>query len=484
MSKSVVKESLKNAPDNKIWLDHEISGCKFKDERLGKRFRTLIEQLWNGVGESIPFACQDWANTKAAYRFFANDRVNEKEILSGHFQSTRERFSKTSDTVLVLQDTTEFSYERDKPETIGATHIIPNGIDILGKLRRHTKCGILMHSSLAVTSDGLPLGLTAIKFWTRKQFKGTNALKKHINPTRVSIKEKESYRWLESLRHSTRLLKEPDRCVHIGDRESDIYELFCTAKKVKTHFLVRTCVDRLAGDGTHKISDEMDEVQVKGFHRIEVRDNKGSVSEAVLEIKYRRIRVLPPIGKQKEYPELVLTVIHAEERNKPKDREKIIWKLMTDLPVSSRQEAIEKLEWYAMRWKIETFHKILKSGCKAETSKLRTAERLANLISVFCILSWRIFWLTMINRQCPNAPPEVALTQTEINLLDKVVKYKKNGYSNKRKLSDYLTMIAMLGGYLARASDPPPGNIVMWRGLTRLTDMELGFKLGMKIVGN
>lgn len=484
MSKSVVKECLNNESDSNIWLDNEVSGCRFKDERLGKRFRTLIEQLWDGVGESIPFACQDWASTKAAYRFFANDRVNEKEILSGHFQSTRERFSKTSDKVLVLQDTTEFSYERDKPETIGATHLIPNGKDIYGRLKRHTKCGIMMHSSLAVTSDGLPLGLAAIKFWTRKQFKGTNALKKHINPTRVSIKKKESYRWLESLRHATRLLKEPDRCVHIGDRESDIYELFCTAKKVNTHFLVRTCVDRLAGDGAHTISDEMDEVRVKGLHRIEVRDNKGDVSEAVLEIKYRRIRVLPPIGKQKKYPELILTVIHAEERTKPKGREKIIWKLITDLPVSSRREAIEKLEWYAMRWKIETFHKILKSGCKAESSKLRTAERLANLISVFCILSWRIFWLTMINRQCPNAPPEVALTKVEINLLDQVVKYKKNEYSNKKKLSDYLTMIAMLGGYLGRASDPPPGNIVMWRGLTRLTDIELGFNLGLKIVGN
>lgn len=123
----------------------------------------------------------------------------------------------------------------------------------------------------------------------------------------------------------------------------------------------------------------------------------ADISEAVLEIKYRRIKVLPPIGKQKEYPELLLTVIHAEERGNPKNRERIVWKLMTDLPVSSRQDSIEKLNWYAMRWRIETFHKILKSGCKTEASKLRTAERLANLISVFCILSWRIFWLTIVN---------------------------------------------------------------------------------------
>jgi hypothetical protein len=106
------------------------------------------------------------------------------------------------------------------------------------------------------------------------------------------------------LKQSTELLNEPSRCVHVGDRESDIYELFCTAKEVGTHFLVRTCIDRLAGDGEHTISDEMDMVPVKGLHRIKVQDQKGNVSEVKLEIKYRRIQVLPPIGKQKQYPDL------------------------------------------------------------------------------------------------------------------------------------------------------------------------------------
>lgn len=86
-----------------------------------------------------------------------------------------------------------------------------------------------MHSSLAVTTEGLPLGLTAIKFWSRSQFKGANALKRSVNPTRMPIEEKESIRWLENLKHSTELLGEAGRCVHIGDRESDVYELFCTA---------------------------------------------------------------------------------------------------------------------------------------------------------------------------------------------------------------------------------------------------------------
>lgn len=176
-------------------------------------------------------------------------------------------------------------------------------------MRQHTVCGISMHSSLALTLEGVPLGLTAIKFWTRDKFKGANALKKKINPTRVPIEKKESIRWLENLRQSTALLNAPSRCIHIGDRESDIYELFCTAQKLGTHFLLRTCVDRLAGDGKHTIADEMQEVRAKGFHRIQVRDKKGEMSEAMLAIRYRRIRVLPPIGKQKQYPELDLTVL-------------------------------------------------------------------------------------------------------------------------------------------------------------------------------
>jgi hypothetical protein len=104
------------------------------------------------------------------------------------------------------------------------------------------------------------------------------------------------------MRQATELLAEPGRCVHIGDRESDIFELFCTAQELGTHFLVRTCVDRLTGDGDHTIADEMDEVDPKGHHCIEVRDNNGDPANVVLEIKYRRIRVLPPIGKQKRYP--------------------------------------------------------------------------------------------------------------------------------------------------------------------------------------
>jgi hypothetical protein len=220
-----------DAKSPEAWVDREAADCEFKDERLGKRFRSLLAQLSSSPGDSIPLVCQDWANTKAVYRFFDNDRVSEVEILGGHFQATRDRAAATDGPILVMHDTTEFSYKREDIDAIGKTRINIAGAYRDGMPRYITACGILMHSSLAVTTEGLPLGLSAIKFWSREKFKGANALKKKINPTRVPIEEKESIRWLDNLKQSTKLLGEAARCVHIGDRESDIYELFCTARR-------------------------------------------------------------------------------------------------------------------------------------------------------------------------------------------------------------------------------------------------------------
>ena len=169
--------------------------------------------------------------------------------------------------------------------------------------------------------------------------------------------------------------------------------------------------------------------------------------------------------------------------NQRENREEIDWKLITNQAVQSLAEAIE-LEWYAMRWKIETFHKILKSGCRVEDSKLRTAERLVNLIALCCVMSWRVFWMTMVQRSAPEASPLLALTEVELLLLDEIAAARQGHEANNKTLADYLLWIARLGGYLARTNDPPPGNTIMWRGLSRLTDLQLGFAIGAKFVGN
>ena len=459
------------------WSRTEVAAATFADARLHRRFAGLLRQLAAGVGTSIPQACGDWAGVKAAYRFLANARVSEAEILDGHFAATRERFRTCPGIVLLLQDTTEFTYRRASTTAIGVTKSVNSGRDAEGRWRHHTLCGLLLHTSLAVTTEGVPLGVTAAKVWTRAKFRGTAALKRAINPTRVPIEGKESIRWLDNLRQSVDLLGDAGRLVHVADRESDIYELFCLAGELGTHFVVRTCNDRLAGDGNHTVASEMADARVRGLHRVELRDADGGVIHVALEIRARRVHLLPPIGKQRRYPPLDLTVLHATERNPPRGRKAIEWKLLTDLPVRSRQEAIETIRWYAMRWKIETFHKILKSGCRAEESRLRSAERIANLLALFCIVAWRILWLTLAHRADPDAAPRTALRDREIALLDRIVPRTRGGETQGRTLALYVHKLARLGGHLGRSRDPPPGIIVLWRGLSRLADIELGMEI-------
>src|SRR3954452_24562991 len=121
--------------DAASWVDQELAGSTFKDERLGRRLRKLLVQMADAVGAPIPLACQDWANTKAAYRFLSNQAVSEAEILAGHFQSTHSRVAATEGPVLVLQDTTEFSYQRARPERIGVITTAPSRRKANGQLR-------------------------------------------------------------------------------------------------------------------------------------------------------------------------------------------------------------------------------------------------------------------------------------------------------------------------------------------------------------
>jgi hypothetical protein len=453
-----------------VWVERELAGCEFPDQRLKGRLGRLLCDLGRRIGGTIPAACQDWAATKAADRFFSNPRVDEGVILAGHFAATAARFAAAAGTVLVRHDTTEFSFTRDTPDGVGQLSFVK------GRHVTDTVCGVLLHSSLALTPGGVPLGLAAVKFWTRKSFKGTNGLRGKVNATRIPIEQKESVRWLDNLTRSAEQLGDPPRCVHVGDREADIYEPFCAARDAGTHVLVRTCVDRLADQGGTTVAKKMAREPIRGEHEVEVRDDHGRVSTARVALRFCRMTVRPPVAKQGRYPALSLTVIHADERGAPEGRDPIRWRLLTDLPVEDLPAAVEKLDWYALRWKLETYHKVLKSGCQAERAKLRTAERLTNLLAVLCVVGWRVFWLTMVNRATPDAPAETVLTAAEIEVLDRMAA-GATPPAVRRTVTYYLVEIAKLGGYLTRAHDPPPGNLVIWRGLIRLADILSGFEL-------
>jgi len=169
------------------------------------------------------------------------------------------------------------------------------------------------------------------------------------------------------------LIGTPERCVHVADRESDIYELFCLAQDLGTRFVVRVQTNRLATapagaepqDRAHRVFTQLSTAPWAGRHFVTI----GQGETACVHVKFAAIETLPPIGKQKRYSPQPLTYIHALEIDPPADRPPIDWKLVTNLPVDDLATAVEKLEWYALRWKVEVFHKMMKSGCRAEEAR-------------------------------------------------------------------------------------------------------------------
>ena len=461
------------------WVETELSGSEFKDKRLGERFKKIVKAMSTGTGKTIPEVCAEWAMTKSTYRFLSNDRVEESEMLAGHFQQTRARIQQCEGPILILHDTTEFTYSRENADAIGYTRKLPASQRIKAVFGDNPKaCGILMHASLAITPEGLPLGLTSSRFWTRQVFKNTNQMKRKVNPTRIPIEEKESIKWLDNLRASTDWVQEmPSKLVHIGDRENDIYEYFCECDQLGSYFLIRSCVNRLANEAT--LAEEI-ALQETGFkHAISFADSEGDYQQTQLEVKVKCVELHPPLDKQSRYPSLHVSIVSAMETEAPTNRERIQWTLITNLPVKSRQDAITVLDWYKQRWKIEVYFKILKSGLKAEESKLRTADRLSRLIAIFCILAWRIHWMTMLNRESPKMPPQYVFDVIELKLMTHYQKTTKP----LNTLQDYIVRLAKLGGYLDRKSDPPPGITVIWRGLNKLHELRIGYELAIN-VGN
>lgn len=378
----------------------------------------------------------------------------------------------------MLHDTTEFTYRRKNEKAIGFTRKLPASKRIANAFGDdHKACGLFMHASLAISQEGLPLGLTGVNFWSRDAFKATNQSKLKINPTRVPIEQKESIKWIENVNLTHQNCQaSPSKFIHIGDRENDIYEFFTRCEELDTYYLTRCCVNRLANETT--LVEETACKSIKFRHRISFIDSEGMEINTTVGVKYNCLTLKPPIGKAHDYPELLVTFLTATETTEPKNREKISWTFITNLPIQTKKQALDAIGWYKQRWKIEVYFKVLKSGLKLEQSRLRTSDRLVRLISICCILAWRIQWITMLNRDDRTFSPALAFDETERRILA--------SYSSQddcpRLLRDYITILACMGGYLARTGDPPPGNTVIWRGLSKLHDFRRGFE--MTNVGN
>lgn len=467
------------------WAAEELADVNLGDKRLNARLIGICDRFSESPESPINQACEDWAETKAAYRFFKNESIEACEIIKAHRLKTAER-AKEYKTVLAIQDTSYFIYT-SHPKTEGL------GRMSLKKGRNVEKIysnGLMMHPCLAVTIDGLPIGLLDQQISVRKLRTEERRRLADVTP----IEEKESYRWLQSLKN-TREITGDTRIVTVCDREADIYDFFRLSDEIKSPVLVRAKVNRAVNKRSRyaeksviKLWGHMNKQTEAGTITVEIPQRrktqhceKRDARTATLTIKHGSFLFNPSSHnvkhKSEELPDIKMYAVYAFEANPPAGAEPVEWMLLTNLTVSNFAEAYEKVRWYCLRWRIEMYFKMLKSGFRVEDCRLEHAERLTRYLTVMSIVAWRLFMIALIARTDPNIPCTKLLADYEWKVL--FLKVNKNKILPKKPpaIGEVVVWIARLGGFLARKGDGAPGTITLWRGWKRLTDLTEGWSL-------
>ena len=447
-------------PPPKDWAEAEFGKAPLGDERLLERLCILGRDLYARPRAQLPEACGSLAKTKAAYRFLDNPRVTMTAVLQSHYQATAQRVT-AEKVVLAVQDTTSLNYSaHPATEMLG---LIGSSID--GPIGMH------VHSTLAFNEAGTPLGLMDVQCWVREP---EEFGKKHLREE-LPFEAKESVRWLRSLEAVERIQEQcPNtQLVGVGDRESDIYELFvwAKAKPGRPALLVRAERDRLLAEGHGRLWAHIQGQPLSGTIEVKVpRRGQNPSRVAQLEVRFGEVELTAP-GRKAQMPNVRLWAVQAREVAPPEGIEAVEWMLLSSLPVENLQQALEKLRWYAGRWGIEIFHRVLKSGCQIENRQLAGADRLEACLAIDLVVAWRIFHLTKLGRETPDVPCTVFFEEHEWKALVTYVKQSAEPPTQPPSLREAVRMAAGLGGFLGRKSDGEPGTQTLWIGLQRLDDL-------------
>jgi hypothetical protein len=475
------------------WAAEEFADVSLGDKRLDARLVKLCDRFSNAPESPINQACADWAETKAAYRFFQNENVEVGEILATHRCKTAKR-AKQHKMVLAVQDTSYFVYtSHPKTEGLGKMSL-KKGKNV----KKIYSNGLVVHACLAVTTEGLPLGLLNQKIFLRKlRSKKTRRGKGSKAHDHLPVEEKESYRWLEAMANTKEAMGDTE-IITVCDREADLYDFFKLSHQIGSPVLVRANVDRTinrnsryAEKGVVKLWEHMGQQPETGSHTIDIPKRsktkhckERAARSATVTVRFGSFRLNPPrnnVKHNKEYlPDIEMNAVYVVEPNPPDGEEPVEWMLLTNLAVRSFDEAYEKVLWYCLRWRIEMYFKVLKSGFRVEACRLGHAERLARYLTVMSIVAWRLFMIALIARTDPAVPCSTLLADHEWKVL--FLKANKNQSLPKKppRIGDVVIWVAKLGGYLARRNDGPPGTITLWRGWKRLVDLTEGWNLAVQ----
>lgn len=456
-------------PQSVEWIAQEFARADLRDKRLSRRLIKTAEHLARSPASPINEACGDWASTQAAYRLFDNPKATPQAILEPHTTETVKRIEAQSGPVLVFQDTVFFSYGRH-PKT--------RGLGPIGASNSVHERGLIMHNALAFTATGVPLGILSQRVWARPEVPEESYQEKIERLQCTPIEEKESSKWLLALSDTQRHAAAGAKLVTVADRESDFSEFLTQAQAEGASFLIRARTDRRLvsedSEGYESILEALTSVSACGRLEVEITGNgKRKTRTAELEIRTAEVTLKPPPrrGKARASSSLepvAVTVIGATEQAAPEGEEAISWVLLTNLPVASFKSAAEKVRWYAQRFAIETWHKVLKSGCKVEDCLLETAERLSRYLTLFSIIGVRLMHVAYLARVRPQLPAIEVFSQEELEALHLRVKQQRLPAEAAPTLREVVRMLGSLGGHLGRKCDGEPGMTVIWRGWMRL----------------
>jgi len=424
--------------------------------RLKQRLYKIAEDFYSAPEANIPEASGSKANAVGAYRFFQNSKVTMDILLDAHTEATVDRIRQHS-LVLAPQDTTTLNYT-GLSNTAG-----------LGPIS-HSKdqsIGLLLHDTLAFTENGTPLGVLDAQCWARDW---ENEDKK---PQNLPIEQKESLKWLRSFQKVSEVqrLCPETQLVSIGDRESDIYDLFELAQQTPDApgLLVRSDKSRNRKVEQEYIWDYMAKQEIAGSLKIHIpRSGSHKARDAWVNIRFTHIELQRPVNNNKSVSSVPVWAVYVVEQNAQEVENPIEWMLYTTVAVHSFEDAKKRVEWYAARWGIEVYHRTLKSGCRIKDRQLETADRLEACLGIDMVVAWRIYYLTMLGREVPEAACTVFFNDIEWKALYCYVNKCTTVPKEPPTLKKAIDMVGSMGGHLGRNSDGSPGTETLWRGIQRL----------------
>ncbi len=444
---------------------------------MNRRLVKLVDDLLSAPEASVPQASGDWAATKAAYRFWDNPRIDPDDIRAAHRDSTLERLPDREDEwLLTIQDTTSLDFT-DHPDTTG-----------LGYLAHSKRSGLWLHSVLAVTAAGVPLGVIDQRTWTRDPA----TLGKRAGRNKKETADKESQRWLDALAATEAAMPAEQMVLTVADREADFYDLFAAPRRPGSHLLIRAKPRRRVRHVERLLGAAVRANAAAGTMTVDLkRGDDRPARRATLTIRFVTLEIAPPSThpRRKTLPHLRLTAILAEEESPPEGQGPVCWWLLTTVPIATLADAERAVRWYALRWLVERYHYVLKSGCRVERLQLETAGRLERALATYAVVAWRLLWLTYEARRHPEASCEAVLPREQWQVLHRVVHKTDMVPASPPGLREAVRQIARLGGFLARKGDGEPGVKAIWRGLRRLEDFVTGWNLSLhnpapEVMGN